>query len=37
MKTVINFVIALAVVAVYFIGLDALLLKLQGLSPIFKG
>ncbi|GEM_PF-5255068 len=36
MKTVISFIIALAIVAVYFIGLDAALLKLQGLSPIYK-
>ena len=37
MKTVIGFVVALAVSAVFFIALDAVLFKSQGLSLIFKG
>lgn len=37
MKSVISFVVALAVSAVFFIVLDALLFKAQGLSLIFKG
>lgn len=37
MKSVISFVVALAAGAVFFIALDALLFKAQGLSLIFKG
>lgn len=37
MKTIISFVVALAISAVFFIVLDAVLFKAQGLSLIFKG
>jgi hypothetical protein len=37
MKTVIGFVVALAVSAVFFLLLDTILFKAQGLSLIFKG
>jgi len=37
MKTVVSFIVALAVSAVFFIVLDVILFKTQGLSLIFKG
>jgi len=37
MKTVVSFIVALAVSLIFFIVLDAVLFKVQGLSLIFKG